>query len=113
MIFIHPIWWNGPPAILKGFFDRVLLPRFAYKFEKGMPIKLLNKKAVLFVSHGGPKLYTDFILRNRGIKIITKDTLGFCGIKTKVYKINNAKKLNEKKEKEIEKMVFKGLKFIT
>lgn len=29
IIFISPIWWNLPPAILKGYFDRVFSVNFA------------------------------------------------------------------------------------
>ena len=32
LLFIYPAWWYGPPAILKGFFDRVFTPGFAYNF---------------------------------------------------------------------------------
>lgn len=34
--FVYPEWWGGPPAILKGFLDRVLRPEVAYRFS-GQP----------------------------------------------------------------------------
>ena len=30
VFFIFPIWWGEAPAILKGFFDKVMQPGFAY-----------------------------------------------------------------------------------
>ncbi|RWZ79132.1 MAG: flavodoxin family protein [Candidatus Chaera renei] len=30
VVFIHPLWWGGPPAILKNFIDQVFTPGFAY-----------------------------------------------------------------------------------
>jgi len=37
LVIIHPVWWGSVPAQLKGFFDRVLLPGFAFKYrEKGL-----------------------------------------------------------------------------
>ncbi len=54
IIIIHPNWWGQPPAILKGWVDRVLRPKIAYKFKEGdsgegIPIGLLNiKYAVVF-----------------------------------------------------------------
>src|SRR5690554_2983896 len=30
VILQFPIWWFGPPAIVKGWIDRVLVPGFAY-----------------------------------------------------------------------------------
>ncbi|MDP5238466.1 NAD(P)H-dependent oxidoreductase [Uliginosibacterium sp. 31-16] len=35
LIFIHPNWWSGPPAILKGWLDRVLRPGVCYRFQTG------------------------------------------------------------------------------
>jgi len=47
IIVIHPNWWGQPPAILKGWIDRVLRPGIAYEFEEGdagegVPIGLLQ-----------------------------------------------------------------------
>ena len=30
LIFTHPTWWGGPPAILKGWLDRTLRPGIAF-----------------------------------------------------------------------------------
>lgn len=35
LIFIHPNWWGQPPAILKGYIDRVIRPPYAYDFPVG------------------------------------------------------------------------------
>lgn len=41
LVWVHPVWWGGVPAITKGFIDRLFLPGFtyrtiknSYKFEK-------------------------------------------------------------------------------
>lgn len=39
IIFIHPLWWGGQPAILKNFIDQVFTPGFAYRNPK--PSRLL------------------------------------------------------------------------
>ena len=35
IIIIHPNWWGQPPAILKGWVDRVLRENVAYTFPEG------------------------------------------------------------------------------
>ena len=35
IIIIHPNWWGQPPAISKGWVDRVLRPGVAYTFAEG------------------------------------------------------------------------------
>jgi NAD(P)H dehydrogenase (quinone) len=52
IIIIHPDWWGQPPAILKGYIDRVFRPGVAYEFHEGdsgegIPIGLLPAKAAL------------------------------------------------------------------
>ena len=47
IIIIHPNWWSAPPAILRGWVDRVLRPGRAYNFEPdgqggATPVGLLN-----------------------------------------------------------------------
>jgi NAD(P)H dehydrogenase (quinone) len=57
-----PYWWYGPPAILKGWFDRVLTFDFAYndgaQFESGL---LRGRKALVAMTTGGTRheLQTD------------------------------------------------------
>lgn len=54
IVIIHPNWWGQPPAVLKGWVDRVLRPGVAYKFVdgdqgEGVPVGLLTaKKALVF-----------------------------------------------------------------
>lgn len=31
LAFVFPMWWSGPPSMLKGFFDRVLAPGVAFR----------------------------------------------------------------------------------
>ncbi|MBK5114127.1 MAG: NAD(P)H-dependent oxidoreductase [Candidatus Heimdallarchaeota archaeon] len=48
IIIIHPVWWYGAPAIMKGYFDRVLAEGFAFIFENDAPDpKLLDKKGII------------------------------------------------------------------
>lgn len=46
LVFIHPNWWGGPPAILRGWVDRVIRAGFAYKFTEAGAVKMLEDKIV-------------------------------------------------------------------
>ena len=56
IVVIHPNWWGQPPAILKGWIDRVFRPGVAYEFEEsdggeGVPLGLLKaNSAVVFTT---------------------------------------------------------------
>ncbi|MBN8217519.1 MAG: NAD(P)H-dependent oxidoreductase [Spirochaetes bacterium] len=55
LVFIHPNWWGQPPAILKGWLDRVLRAGTAYRFgpdAKGIPgpIGLLKARFMLVLN---------------------------------------------------------------
>ena len=52
IVVIHPNWWGQPPAILKGWVDRVIRPGVAYEFlegdkGEGIPKGLLKATAAL------------------------------------------------------------------
>lgn len=95
MIFIFPIWWNNVPAILKGFLDRVFTTRFAFNYKVGplnmtIPEPLLKgKKAVAIYTSGSPRVIYSLIFGRRGYKVIAKDSLRFCGIKTKGFHLGS------------------------
>lgn len=49
LIYVFPIWWNGMPAIMKGYFDRVFQHGFAYSFESEEPKKeFCGEEGVVF-----------------------------------------------------------------
>ncbi|WP_112310511.1 NAD(P)H-dependent oxidoreductase [Pseudogemmobacter bohemicus] len=54
LILQFPLWWGGPPAILKGWIDRVMAYGFAYvdgaRFGTGL---FRGRRAVLSVTTGG------------------------------------------------------------
>ncbi|HOW36453.1 MAG TPA: NAD(P)H-dependent oxidoreductase [Candidatus Omnitrophota bacterium] len=61
IIIIHPNWWGQPPAILKGWIDRVLRQGVAYEFAttdsgEGVPKGLLKAKtAIVFNTANTPE----------------------------------------------------------
>ena len=59
LVFIYPVWWWSVPAILKGWFDRVLSCGFAYKITESEEIEglLKHKKALLINSTMSPEAY--------------------------------------------------------
>ncbi|MCS3442951.1 NAD(P)H-dependent oxidoreductase [Microbacterium phyllosphaerae] len=60
VVLQFPLWWYGPPAILKGWFDRVLTNGFAYgpsDPETGLPLRygdgpLAGRRALVIVTAG-------------------------------------------------------------
>ncbi|GLS39979.1 NAD(P)H dehydrogenase [Mesorhizobium tianshanense] len=54
LVLQFPLWWGGPPAILKGWFERVLAYGFAYvdgrRFDTGV---FKGRRALLSVTTGG------------------------------------------------------------
>lgn len=117
MIFIYPVWWGGMPAILKGFMERVFTPGFAFKYRRDKLIKsipdkyLTDKRVVCFISSGAPRFLYTLLLHP--IKIINKFIIfGFFGSKVKTFQVYKATKLDPRKEREIQRMVRKGIKWL-
>ena len=118
MIFIFPVWWNNTPAILKGFFDRVFSTGYAYKYVKILPglygprPLLKNKKAAVIITTGSLKLIFWFMQGRRAAKSVCADTLTFCGIKSKYFQYDMARKLNERAQKKIPKIARRAVKWL-
>ena len=53
LTFIYPLWWAGPPAIAKGYLDRVFSAGFAYSFgPEGLQRLLTDKQVATIVTIG-------------------------------------------------------------
>ena len=55
IVIVHPNWWGQPPAVLKGWIDRVFRPGIAYRFQEGdsgegVPVGLLQARAALILN---------------------------------------------------------------
>lgn len=55
IVIVHPNWWGQPPAILKGWVDRIFRPGLAYRFQEGdsgegVPVGLLQAKAAVVLN---------------------------------------------------------------
>ncbi|MBU4304021.1 MAG: NAD(P)H-dependent oxidoreductase [Candidatus Omnitrophica bacterium] len=82
LIFIHPIWWFGMPAVIKGYIDRVFSYGFAYAVDKNSVKGLLNgKKVMIFNTTGGPEEnYKDMGYGAALKATIEKGIFEFCGM---------------------------------
>lgn len=57
LIFIFPVWWGMMPAIVKGFFDKVLLVGSAYRYsEEGalIPDKINIERTLMLTTSQSP-----------------------------------------------------------
>ncbi|MBH0333921.1 NADPH-quinone reductase [Brevibacillus brevis] len=103
LVIVYPTWWGTMPAILKGFFDRVLLPGFAYKYREGSPLwdKLLTgKSAHVIVTMDTPSWYNRLIYWQAGHIVMKRNILKFCGIKpVKITEISGVNASAEEKRK--------------
>lgn len=56
--FVYPLWFNAPPAILKGYVDRVFSMFFGYEPARGATSPLLaDKKLISFTTSGAPEAW--------------------------------------------------------
>ncbi|MGF2414890.1 MAG: NAD(P)H-dependent oxidoreductase, partial [Ferruginibacter sp.] len=117
LVWVHPVWWGGLPAITKGFIDRLFLPGFAFSYRTNSVWwdKLLTgKTAHIITTLDQPGLYYWLVFGRPSVNQLKKTVLQFCGIKpvrvTYVQPIRNSKiEFRNKWLKKIEAMGKKTL----
>ncbi|MCX7745808.1 MAG: NAD(P)H-dependent oxidoreductase [Clostridia bacterium] len=87
IIIIHPNWWGQPPAILKGWIDRIMRPGIAYTFdqeslEDGIPQGLLKAGAAVVFNTSNTPLKRELEVFGDPLETIWKNCVfDFCGVK--------------------------------
>ena len=83
LVVVTPLWWGSVPALLKGFFDRVLERGWAYRYDaRGIPHGLLRGRgALVLMTTDSPGWYLRLLQGNPTRNQLVNSTLKFCGIK--------------------------------
>lgn len=87
IIIIHPNWWGQPPAILKGWVDRVIRPGVAYEFSEGdsgegVPVGLLKAKTALVFNTSNTPRERELNVFGDPLETIWKNCIfDLCGVK--------------------------------
>ncbi len=88
IIVVHPNWWGQPPAILKGWVDRVIRPGIAYQFAdgdqgEGIPIGLLKAKVTCVFNTSNTTPEREAAVFGDPLETLWKNCVfGLCGVKT-------------------------------
>jgi NAD(P)H dehydrogenase (quinone) len=86
IVIVHPNWWGQPPAILKGWVDRVLRPGVAYRFlegdnGEGIPVGLLKAKAVIVFNTANTTPERESSVFSDPLELLWKNCIfGLCGV---------------------------------
>jgi NAD(P)H dehydrogenase (quinone) len=86
LVFIHPNWWGQPPAMMKGYIDRVIRPPHAYDFPEGdsgggLPVgRLAGKIGIVLNTSNTPADREDGFFGDPLESIWKRCVFGFCGM---------------------------------
>ena len=97
VVFVYPNWWCSMPAIMKGMFDRMWLPGFAFNFDK--PTKKLiqrlrGKTGRVIIIAGTHSPFMTWWKFGDYTNEIAHGILGFSGIATKVSAFGPSEKVS-------------------
>jgi NAD(P)H dehydrogenase (quinone) len=86
IVIVHPNWWGQPPAILKGWVDRVIRPGVAYEFlegdsGEGVPKGLLKAKTAVVFNTSNTESSRENNVFGDPLEAIWKNCIfGLCGV---------------------------------
>ncbi len=98
VVIVYPNWWCTMPALLKGMFDRMYLPGFAFNFDKvtkKVVQRLKGKTARVIVLAGTASPFMTWLKYGDFTNEIAFGILGFSGMKTRISAFGPCDKVND------------------
>jgi len=95
IIIVHPNWWGQPPAILKGWVDRIIRPGLAYEFleddqGEGIPNGLLKATSALVFNTSNTETEREKNVFGDPLETIWKNCIfDLCGVRNFYRKMFN------------------------
>ncbi|RAV23348.1 flavodoxin family protein [Paenibacillus contaminans] len=96
LVIIHPNWWGQPPAMLKGWIDKIICEGVAYRFNtgddgSGIPEGLLHIRSALVVNTSNTPEVRELSAFKDPLDTIWRScVLAYCGvqeIRRKVFRV--------------------------
>ncbi len=97
VVFVYPNWWCSMPAAMKGMFDRMWLPGFAFNFDKQtkkLIQRLKGKTAHVIIIAGTHSPFMTWWKFGDYTNEIAHGIHGFTGFKTKVSAFGPSEKVS-------------------
>ncbi|WP_438445056.1 NAD(P)H-dependent oxidoreductase [Gorillibacterium sp. sgz5001074] len=107
LVFVYPIWWGRPPAMLLGYIDQMFSAGFAYRSNGGIfPEGLLKGKSVVCISTMmGPALYPMLWLNNAHKVLMGRALFRYVGIrKVKFFEFGSMESKQGTQQRKLEKV---------
>ncbi len=104
VVILYPLWWSSMPALLKGMFDRMWLPAFAFRFIKSPSGKgtlgwnrlLKGRTARVVVTLKNQPWVERFMFGNYTSEIVNA-ILRFSGFSVRLTEIGSAEGMSERR----------------
>ncbi len=116
VVILYPNWWTSMPAILKGMFDRMWLPGFAFSFDKEtheVTELLTGKTARVIVVDGAHSPFMTRLKYGDYTNEISRGILGFSGMDVRVTTLGPCERADEHQHEEwiieVQKMGREGI----
>ncbi|MCU1361149.1 MAG: putative oxidoreductase [Ilumatobacteraceae bacterium] len=85
LIYVYPTWWSGLPAILKGWFERVMVPGVGFVFDAKGKVRpgLTNVRRLVGISTYGSRWAYVKAINDNGRRTIMRAMRLSTGIRTR------------------------------
>ena len=84
LVLVYPTWWSGQPAMLKGWFDRVLVNGVAWHLpaqaNRIRPLLVNVRRVVVVTSHGSTKL-VNALEGEGGKRVVSRAVRVLCNVR--------------------------------